>query len=87
MAGGEVGSQFLNFFPQSTRSKSGPLLDLSHVTVKSQYDIKLGYGYFHKVSSHLRSNMKQIRVEGLEDEKDGTGSHNRWNQRFLFSFI
>ncbi|OQE75569.1 hypothetical protein PENNAL_c0073G01883 [Penicillium nalgiovense] len=41
VSGGEVGSQFLNFFPQSTRSKSGPLLDLSQVTVRSEYNIKL----------------------------------------------
>lgn len=41
VSGGEVGSQSLNFFPQSTRSKSGPLLDLSQVTVKSEYEIKL----------------------------------------------
>ncbi|KAJ5360312.1 RNA 3'-terminal phosphate cyclase/enolpyruvate transferase alpha/beta [Penicillium concentricum] len=41
VSGGEVGSQFLNFFPQSIRSKRGPLLDLSQVTVKSEYDIKL----------------------------------------------
>ncbi|KAJ5603026.1 hypothetical protein N7537_005982 [Penicillium hordei] len=41
VSGGEVGSQSLNFFPQSTRSKSGPLLDLSQVNVKSEYDIKL----------------------------------------------
>ncbi|KAJ5685682.1 hypothetical protein N7536_008301 [Penicillium majusculum] len=41
VSGGEVGSQSLNFFPQSTRSKSGPLLDLSRVNVKSEYDIKL----------------------------------------------
>ncbi|CAI7646640.1 unnamed protein product [Penicillium glandicola] len=39
--GGEVGSQFLTFSPQSTRSKNGPLLDLSQVIVKSEYDIKL----------------------------------------------
>ncbi|EKV12322.1 RNA 3'-terminal phosphate cyclase, putative [Penicillium digitatum] len=41
VSGGEVGSQSLSFFPQSTRSKSGPLLDLSEVNVKSEYDIKL----------------------------------------------
>ncbi|OQE40236.1 hypothetical protein PENCOP_c006G06196 [Penicillium coprophilum] len=41
ISGGEVGSQFLNFFPQSARSKIGPLLNLSQVTVKPEYDIKL----------------------------------------------
>ncbi|KAJ5794594.1 hypothetical protein N7457_001193 [Penicillium paradoxum] len=41
VSGVEVGSQFLNFFPQSTRSKSGSLLDLSHVNVKSEYNINL----------------------------------------------
>ncbi|KAJ5451088.1 RNA 3'-terminal phosphate cyclase/enolpyruvate transferase alpha/beta [Penicillium cf. griseofulvum] len=41
VSGGEVGSEFLNFFPQSTRSKDGPLRELSQVAVKSEYDIKL----------------------------------------------
>ncbi|KAJ5519024.1 RNA 3'-terminal phosphate cyclase/enolpyruvate transferase alpha/beta [Penicillium expansum] len=41
VSGGEIGSQSLNFVPQSTRSKSGPLLNLSHVNLKSEYDIKL----------------------------------------------
>ena len=41
VSGGEVGSQSLSFCPQATRSKSGPLLDLSQVTVNSEYDIKL----------------------------------------------
>ncbi|KAJ5836511.1 hypothetical protein N7447_002537 [Penicillium robsamsonii] len=41
VSGGELGSQFLNFFPQSSRSKGGPLLDLSQVTIKTEYDIKL----------------------------------------------
>ncbi|CAG8896020.1 unnamed protein product [Penicillium egyptiacum] len=41
VSGGEVGSQSLNFCPQSARSKNGPLLDMSQVTVKSEYDIKL----------------------------------------------
>jgi RNA 3'-terminal phosphate cyclase (ATP) len=41
ISGSEVGSQFLSFVPQSARSKSGPLVSLSQVTVKSEYNINL----------------------------------------------
>ncbi|KXG50035.1 RNA 3'-terminal phosphate cyclase/enolpyruvate transferase, alpha/beta [Penicillium griseofulvum] len=41
VSGGEVGSEYLNFFPQSTKSKDGPLRELSQVSIKSEYNIKL----------------------------------------------
>ncbi|KAJ5874799.1 uncharacterized protein N7529_003229 [Penicillium soppii] len=39
--GGEIGSQFLKFSPQTARSSIGPLVDLSHVTVQPEYNINL----------------------------------------------
>ncbi|KAJ5470492.1 hypothetical protein N7530_007849 [Penicillium desertorum] len=76
VSGGEVGSQFLSFFPQSTRSKSGPLLDLSHVTVKSEYDIKLTtagaiflvfqalYPYLLHVGSQATAHFVKVTITG-----------------------
>ncbi|KAJ6185964.1 hypothetical protein N7519_007265 [Penicillium mononematosum] len=76
VSGGEVGSQSLNFFPQSTRSKSGPLLDLSHVTVKSEYDIKLTtagaiflvfqalYPYLLHVGSQATAHFVKVTITG-----------------------
>lgn len=76
VSGGEVGSQSLNFFPQSTRSKSGPLLDLSQVNVKSEYDIKLTtagavflvfqalYPYLLHVGSQAAAPLVKVNITG-----------------------
>ncbi|KAJ5958659.1 uncharacterized protein N7479_005809 [Penicillium vulpinum] len=76
VSGVEIGSQFLNFFPQSTRSESGPLLDLSQVTVKSEYDIKLAtagaiflvfqalYPYLLYVGSQATAPFVKVNITG-----------------------
>jgi RNA 3'-terminal phosphate cyclase (ATP) len=76
VSGGEVGSQCLNFFPHSTRSKSGPLLDLSHATMKSQYDIKLTtagaiflvfqalYPYLLHVGTQVTAHFVKVTITG-----------------------
>ncbi|KGO77971.1 RNA 3'-terminal phosphate cyclase/enolpyruvate transferase, alpha/beta [Penicillium italicum] len=76
VSGGEVGSQSLNFFPQSTRSKRGPLLDLSQVNVKPEYDIKLTtagaiflvfqalYPYLLHVGSQAAAPSVKVKITG-----------------------
>ncbi|KAJ5482544.1 hypothetical protein N7475_001356 [Penicillium sp. IBT 31633x] len=76
LSGGEVGSQFLNFFPQSTRSRDGPLLDLSQVNVKSEYDINIAtagaiflvfqalYPYLLHVGSQAASSFVKVKITG-----------------------
>jgi RNA 3'-terminal phosphate cyclase (ATP) len=41
VSGNEIGSEFLNFFPQHSKSNNGPLVDLSQVEVQTEYDIRL----------------------------------------------
>lgn len=76
VSGGEVGSHFLNFFPQSTRSPSGPLRDLSQVNVKPEYDINLTtagsvflifqalYPYLLHVGSKAASRPVKVNITG-----------------------
>jgi RNA 3'-terminal phosphate cyclase (ATP) len=41
VSGNEIGSEFLNFFPQHSKSNNGPLVDLSQVEVQTEYNIRL----------------------------------------------
>jgi RNA 3'-terminal phosphate cyclase (ATP) len=76
VSGSEVGSQYLNFLPQSSRSKNGPLRDLSQVTVKSEYDISLTtagaiflvfqalYPYLLHVGSRTPGSFVKVNITG-----------------------
>lgn len=76
ISGGEVGSQFLNFFPQSARSNSGPLVDLSQVTVRPEYNINLTtagaiflvfqalYPYLLHVGSQATTPFLRVKITG-----------------------
>ncbi|KAJ5512634.1 RNA 3'-terminal phosphate cyclase/enolpyruvate transferase alpha/beta [Penicillium fimorum] len=89
VSGGELGSQFLNFFPQSIRSKGGPLLDLSQVSVKSEYDIKLTtagavllvfqalYPYLLYVGSQVAAPFVKVNITG------GTNSY--WSPSYDYA--
>ncbi|KAK9856958.1 RNA 3'-terminal phosphate cyclase [Penicillium brevicompactum] len=76
ISGGEVDSQVLNFFPQSPRSRNGPLVDRSQVTVKSKYDIELTtagsiclifqalYPYLLHIGSQASAPFIQVKMTG-----------------------
>ncbi|KAJ5145747.1 uncharacterized protein N7515_000311 [Penicillium bovifimosum] len=76
VAGSEVGSQRLEFLPHSPRTRSGPLLDLSQVTVKSEYDINITtagsiflvfqalYPYLLHVGSRTPGSFVKVNITG-----------------------
>ncbi|CAG8062898.1 unnamed protein product [Penicillium olsonii] len=76
VTGGEVGSQFLTFFPQSAKSPSGPLVDLTQVSVKPEYDINIAtagaiclvfqalYPYILYVGSQAPAPFVKVKVTG-----------------------
>ncbi|KAJ5562392.1 hypothetical protein N7535_003155 [Penicillium sp. DV-2018c] len=76
VTGSEVGSQHLDFIPQSSTTKSGPLLDLSKVSVKPEYDINLTtagavflvfqalYPYLLHVGSRAPGSFVKVNITG-----------------------
>lgn len=76
ISGGEVGSQSLSFSPQAPRSSSGPLVDLSQVTVKPEYKINLStagaitlifqalYPYLLYVGSQALTPFVKVKISG-----------------------
>lgn len=76
ISGGEVGSQSLSFSPQAPRSRSGPLVDLSQVSVKPEYKINLStagaitlvfqalYPYLLYVGSQALTPFMRVKISG-----------------------